>query len=123
MAFEISVNAVTMTAGKDLSAFQYHFVVLASDGKVDDVGSQGANATGILQNDPAADGRAAAVAINGVSKIVCGGSITQGDKLTPGADAQAETAQSGDHVIAQALESGEDNEIIACVLVSAHILA
>ena len=78
MAYESpGVDVGTFTAAADLSAKQYHFVVLASATTVN-VATAITNAPiGILQNDPES-GEQAVVRISGVSKVVADGHI-----LTP----------------------------------------
>ena len=75
MAYESPGTDIgTFTAAADLSAKQYHFVVLASATTVN-VATAITNAPiGILQNDPEA-GEQAVVRISGVSKVVADGTL------------------------------------------------
>lgn len=70
--------AETFIAGQDLSAKQYHFVVLASDGQIDPVATAGGTADGVLLNNPDAAGKAATVAKYGRVKVVSAGTIAAG---------------------------------------------
>ena len=79
MAYEISNYSVkvSLVAAADLSAKQYHFVKLDSDGKAAAVTATTDKAIGILQNDPTA-GQEAEVLVVGGSKLVCGAAVTEG---------------------------------------------
>ncbi len=71
MAYSENSITITLPAASDLSASQYCFVALNTSGQVELSGDDG-NPIGILQNKPAAQGRAAEVLIAGVSKIKSG---------------------------------------------------
>lgn len=77
MAFEISNYAVKITrvAGADLSAKQYHFVEMDTDGTVTACNNAGDLPIGVLQNAPRA-GEEAEVLVVGGTKIVAGGAVT-----------------------------------------------
>jgi len=112
VATEQRVEVITQLAGADLSAKQYQAVKPnGTDNTVVIAASQGETILGILQDKPAAAGRAAAVAVGGVCKWLYGDTINAGDKLTVGADARAEVALTGDHVVARALVDGVDGDI------------
>ena len=124
MSYEINPDLITMEAGADLSAKQYHFVILASDGQIDGVGTAGLRADGVLQNDPSAAGRSATVAIGGVTKIVAGGVVTRGQLVASKNDGRAQTAATGNIVLGRALEtSAADGDIIAMIFDPGHIVA
>lgn len=112
MAFEDNKISVTLPASGNLSASQYHFVEVNSSGQAAIVGD-GAHADGVLQNDPAAAGRAAEVAIAGVVKVKCGGVVTRGGPVGSDADGKAVNAAAGDIILGTALETGANNAIIA----------
>lgn len=112
MAYTNNQVCVTLEAGQDLSAKQFFFVAVASDGQVDPAGD-GAFAQGVLQNDPAAAGRAAEVAISGITKVVCGGTVAAAATVASDANGEAVTAASGDIILGTALEAGTDGSIIS----------
>ena len=95
MAYESpQVLVGTLTAAADLSAKQYHFVVLASATTVN-VASAITNAPiGILQNNPES-GEQAIVAISGISKVVADGTLAAGNFIGTSADAQADAISPG----------------------------
>ena len=104
MATQNVGQVITGIAGADLSTAQYKFVKLAADGEYD-LSSDGAQAEGVAQNDPAAQGRALAVATAGIVKVVVGtGGLTAGDDVASGAAGVAITAASGDAILGVALD-------------------
>jgi hypothetical protein len=123
MATYESKLCITVEAGADLSADQFKFVQVASDEQVDVVSSAGGDAIGVLQNDPAAAGRAATVCYAGVTKVIAGATVAAGAKIQSDASGLAITAASGDAVLGVALKGGAANEVIEVLLVSKHILA
>lgn len=113
MSYKEKETLVSMEAGQDLSANQFHFVTVASDEQVDPTGD-GLFANGVLQNDPNTAGHAAVVAIGGVTQVKAGGSVTAGDAVASDASGKAVTAASGDVILGTALETaGADGDIIA----------
>lgn len=106
---------VTLEAGQDLSAKQFYFVSMSSDGQIDPAGD-GAKAVGVLQNDPAAAGRAAEVAIVGVTKMKCGGAITAGGNVSSDTNGAAVATATGDVPLGIALETGAPGRIISVLL-------
>lgn len=76
-AFDCPVFDQTFEAGADLSTKQYLGVKLSSDGQIDPAGA-GELCIGVLQNKPAAAGRAATVRVLGVTRMVAGGAIDPG---------------------------------------------
>lgn len=81
---------ITLLAAADLSAKQFHFVKVDSNGKAA-VAGLGEAAIGVLQNNPG-DGQAATIRISGKSKVVADAAITAGALLKSSADGQAATA-------------------------------
>ncbi len=111
MATQDNMLTVTLEAGADLSAKQFYFVSVASDGQIDPTGD-GVDADGVLQDAPAAAGRAALVAIAGKVKVVCGGVVTRGGPVASDADGKAVNAGTGDIILGVALETGASGRII-----------
>lgn len=123
MAYEINVGYdITVPAAADLSAKQYYFVLAAGT-----LAGAGAQALGVLQNNPAS-GDAAGVRVMGVSKVVLGGTVAVGDLISSDANAKgvkytaasvaAGTPEplSGTHVLGIALEAGDAGDLIAVAL-------
>lgn len=113
MATENNLDVVSFEAAGDLSAKQWHWVTINASGQVA-AAVEGGNAFGVLQDKPAAAGRAGRVAYGGRSKAVCGGSITAGAKVTCNADGETVAIGSGDdYQLGVALEDGVDGRIIS----------
>lgn len=114
MSYEEKLESISMEAGSDLSAAQYLFVDLAADGQIDVVSTKGAKALGILQDKPAATGRAGCVGIGGISKVECGGTIAAGAEVISDDDGAALAKDAvSQFVMGTALQGGAAGEIIA----------
>jgi hypothetical protein len=111
MATQDNMLCVTLEAGADLSTKQFYFVSVAADGQIDPTGD-GLDADGVLQDAPAAAGRAALVAIAGKVKVVCGGVVTRGGPVASDASGTAVNAATGDIILGVALETGASGRII-----------
>lgn len=104
---------ITMQAGVNLSANQYHFVVQANDGQIDPVAAAGGSADGILYDKPDAAGKAAAVAIFGICRVKAGVAITNGAEVASDALGKAKPATTGNRILGRALEAaGADGDVI-----------
>lgn len=104
MATEQNLLTVTRNAGVDLSGSQYRFV--QNSGGVNSIlPSAAGDAEGVIQNNPSLND-AATVAIGGTTKLVAGGAIPAGSKLTTAADGRAVVAGAGNRVLAQHVEAG-----------------
>lgn len=114
MAYEDLGKCVSIPANADLSSYQYCFVSINSSGYVAVTGD-GLEADGILQDDPAAQGRPAQVMVGaGISKIKVAGVVTKGDNVASDSAGRATTAVSGDRIMGVALETSTTaNQIIA----------
>lgn len=116
MANDQLTRAISLEAGQDLSAKQYFFVTVASDGQIDPTGN-GASADGVLYNNPNAAGQAASVVTFGVAKVVAGAAISRGALVASDANGKAKTAVSTNRVLGRALEGANaDGEIIKVLL-------
>ena len=112
MANTDNMQTISLEAGQDLSSSQFYFVSIASDEQVDPTGD-GAHADGVLQNDPDTAGHAAEVAIGGVVKVSCGGTVTAGGAVSSDANGQAVDSASGDVILGTALEGGSSGDVIS----------
>lgn len=120
MAFEIPGKMDgTRPAGADLSAAgnQFKFVKLNSSGQVVAIAANTDKPYGILQNRPAA-GQAAAVMIDGISKLQADAATQEGARIGPSADGQGATYVPGTdttkYIVGEAVtECGAAGEIIS----------
>jgi hypothetical protein len=124
MAVQENYQSISLPAAGDLSsAGIYRWGLVNSSGQVAVVASAGGDADGIIQNSPAAAGRATELAFSGVAKTYVGtGGVTAGDKVQSDANGASITAASGDHVLGKALATGAADAIVPVLMVSKHIL-
>jgi len=106
----------TFIAGEDLSAAQFKFVTLESDGQVDLADAAGENCIGVCLVGGTA-GAAVTVAVSGKVMVEAGGTIAAGAAVQTDANGDALTAATGDYVMGYALEAGVDGQIIAIELI------
>ena len=88
MAVMQSRDNRTFIAGEDLSAAQFKFVTLESDGQVDLADSAGENAIGVCIVGGAA-GAAVTVTVSGSVMVEAGGTIAAGAAVQAGGDGTA----------------------------------
>jgi len=116
MAFEENLSTFSLEAAADLSASQFHALVVDANGQVALAGAA-VRIDGVLQNDPAAAGREAAVAFGGITKMVCGAAVAAGAEVATNAAARAITAVATNPVIGRAITAGgADGDIISVLL-------
>ena len=87
MAFSQAQTVITLEAAADLSAKQYHFVAVDTNGKAALTGDDG-NPIGVLQNAPTA-GQAASICVYGVTKLKIGTESGLGAGFNVGCDASS----------------------------------
>jgi hypothetical protein len=103
--------------------------LIAKFGSDDDTLAQATASTeiliGIFQHTTAAAGDEVRVMLDGISKVVLGGSVTRGDYLTSDANGKAVAAAPGAgvnaNIIGQAMASGVANDIIPVHLAPGRI--
>src|SRR5690242_2744917 len=118
MAVEQKLRAITVPASADLSADQYHFVSVNSDGQLALTGA-GAAAHGVLQDKPTAQGEAAELGVpGGVSKVVAGAAVNAGAELAADSTGRGVTATTGDFVAGIALEAAAAANVVISVLLT-----
>jgi hypothetical protein len=116
MAFDNFVQSVSLPAAADLSAAQFKLLTVNSSGNAALAGATSL-VVGVLQNKPDAAGKAATVAYAGVSKVVAGGSITAGARVTADANGAAVAAASaGDAVLGVALATASSGDLIPVLI-------
>lgn len=81
MAVEIPGSDYSYQAAADLSAYQYRFVKLDSNGQIALCSAATDVPFGILQDKPAAQGRAGRVMHDGRSKLVAGANLAKSDRV------------------------------------------
>ena len=100
MAIEIPGQLVTVAASGDLSALQFRFMTLDSNGKAaKPVGSTGP-IYGVLQNKPDADGIAATIMTNGISKMTTiASTLSVGDLVASSTAGEPIAVGAGDFTV------------------------
>lgn len=111
-AHEEALRTVSREASGDLSGDQFKFMVTNASGQLAASGA-GADADGVLQDKPDAQGKVAELGIRGVSKVLVGaGGLTAGDLVMSEAGGAAILATATNVVKGRALETGAAGEII-----------
>lgn len=124
MAYEISNYSVkvSLIAGGDLSSSQYKFVKLNSSGQVIAVAAATDRPIGVLQNNPASGGTAE-VLVSGGTKLVLGGTVTEGGIVSPSSTGAGVAIVAGTdttkYICGTALTEGASGEIITAVIACA----
>lgn len=133
MATHQSLTCVSLQAAGDLSAKQFYCMKISAANTVDTNDAAGAPVFGILQNKPAAAGRAAEVAVAGIAKVTAGAAVAAGalvkslangkiDDASTAATvdasgASATAASTGAHVIGIAIDAASaDGDVIRVAL-------
>lgn len=116
MATEEKLITISYPASGDLSSDQYCFVKISSSQLALASAGGGADVLGILQDKPAAAGRAGEVAVGGASKIIAGGTFSAGAKLTSDSSGHAVAATTGDTINGIALADGASGKVTSMLL-------
>ena len=95
MAYEIPGQLVSVQAAADLSGQQFRAVKLDANGQIAAFSANTDTPFGILQDKPAAAGRAGAVMLDGISKMVGAGNLAKGDLVGIDAQGRAEAVAHG----------------------------
>ena len=89
MAYEVPGMLVTYQAAQDLSGQQFRFVKLDANGQIAPITAVTDIPIGVLQDKPSAQGRAGAVMLDGISKVVGGANLAKADQVGPDAQGRA----------------------------------
>jgi hypothetical protein len=95
MAYENHFSKITLEAAADLSAHQYKYVKVDSNGRAAAIAAATDLPVGVLQNKPAALGQAAEILVDGVTKLQADAALTPGTAIGPSADGQADAKTVG----------------------------
>lgn len=118
MAIEIPGQLIGhLTASTDLSARQFHFVTLGSDGRVALAGA-GVPVIGVLQNKPLED-EACTIMIGGVSKVsVPASTLSSGDTVASSSVGKADPVASAEYTVGWIVDGTSGAARIMSVLLS-----
>jgi hypothetical protein len=116
MATEQAMKAISLPVAADYSAKQYYIMKLDTSGQAALAG-EGSDSIGVLQDAPAAAGRAGRVAIGGICKVICGGSITKGARFSSDSNGKAVVVGSADdYALGSVLETGASGSIVSALI-------
>ena len=108
-AYEEGLVCTTKPANTDLSAKQFYFVAINSSGYMAVAGA--GDADGVLQNKPSAQYHAASWAYGGITKVVLGGTVAIGARVTSDSSGKCVTAGSGEITLGLCLVGGDSGDI------------
>lgn len=112
---------ITLEAGADLSAKQYHFVKLDASGKAVVCSGATDKPVGVLQNTPTS-GQAAEIVVAGLTKVSSDAALAIGDLIGTSADGQADAKIPGtdtsQYVVGTVLVTTGAAGVIGSVLVN-----
>lgn len=117
MAVMQSRDTRTEIAGVDLSAAQFKFVTLESDGFVDLANSAGELCYGVVTVG-ASTGRAVTVVRSGSVMVEAGGTIAAGAAVSTNASGEAIAATTGHIIMGYAKEAAVDGQLIEIELIT-----
>lgn len=109
MATENPGKLFSATAGADLSAKQFCFVKVSAARTVVAAGN-GERAIGVLQDKPTS-GKIGAVMLDGISKILFGGTVAAGDLISADANGAAVVPATGEAALGICLVGGAAGEV------------
>ena len=124
MATEQNIYDLSLQAAADYftTSKQFYVMKVDSNGRACLAGAANASSIGFLQNKPK-QYEAAEIRKVGISKAICGASITIGDKVTGDSNSKAVTATSGQRFIGIALEPGATGRVISILMDSGFMPA
>ena len=117
MATEQNIYDLTLQAAADYytTSKQFYLMKVDSNGRACLAGDASVDTIGVLQNKPK-QYEAAEVRKVGISKVVCGGSITIGNKIIGDTDSKAVVAAATERFVGIALETGAAGRVISILM-------
>lgn len=110
MSAENRGRIISLLAGADLSAKQYCHVKMSANRTVVAAGN-GQECVGILQDNPNVAGHAGAVMVDGVSKVLFGGTVAAGGYISADASGFAVAPATGERITGLCIVGGASGEI------------
>ncbi len=116
MAYENLGKAISLPVAADLSASQFCFVTIDSNGRAALAGD-GNDACGVLQDKPAALDRPGNIMVGiGITTVKSGAATTKGGYMASDSTGRAVDAASGDYILGEFLEAaGAANQYVAAL--------
>jgi hypothetical protein len=123
MTWEIPDGLYSLPAAADLSTKQYRFLAGSLEDGVN-VASTGTKVLGVQYSKPfGVIGEAITIASDGIVKVVCDSTVTDGGVVKVGASGGAADATSGTQGVGIALEDGQTDQIISVQLKDFGVMA
>lgn len=121
MSYTEKMGCITVEASADLSASQYEFVDVNTDGQLAVVSVKGAKAIGVLQDKPSAKGRPGSVAVRNVCKVAAGAAVDAGDEVVADATGRAIAKDAADQfVMGTAMQSAGAAGVVIPILINKY---
>lgn len=115
MAYQGHGTDISLVAGADLSAKQFHFVKPNSSGQAVAANATDITQVGVLQNDPTS-GQTGTVRVAGVSKVKIAGTVAAGAEVTSDANGAGVAAATTKLVLGVALTGGVTGDVISVLV-------
>jgi hypothetical protein len=117
MATSQRIYDLSLQAAVDLytTSKQFFIMKIDSDGRAAVAGAADAAMMGVLQNKPK-QYEAANIRQLGITKVICGDTITCGAKVTSDGAGEAVAAAATNKYVGTAMETGADGRIISVLL-------
>ena len=108
-AFEQALRKVQVPVGQSFASLIFTFVQIDSTGRLVPPSGAGVFCDGVIQdNNPNTD-TASPLGTEGISQVVSGASVNQGDLVMTDASGRAVTATSSNHILGRALQGNGGN--------------
>ena len=114
MSQAVGVLDITFKAAEDLTDYQYHFVKLDADGKVEHCTASTDIIVGILMNTPDAEDKAARVRVLGTGKLVMSDTCDEGNLIT---------ASDQEASYSEGLATTTDKDFVGAIALEASLAA
>lgn len=117
MATEQNIYDFSLQAAADYytTSKQYYIMKVDSNGRACLAGAANAASIGVLQNKPK-QYEAAEIRKVGISKVICGASVTIGAHVTGDSNSKAVAATASQRFIGMALETGAAGRVISILM-------
>jgi hypothetical protein len=117
MAYDNVTQTISLPAGADLRTHQFKLVEINTSGQIVLAATAGQRCLGVLQNEPNT-GEPADVAVAGISKCVAGGTIDEGDLITPQVTTASglATSTAANNVIGRAVTPAASGQLFSLLI-------
>ena len=103
MAYESTMKQVSIPTGQSFATLQFTFCAINASGQLVPPSGAGVFCDGVIQDDNPNSGTASPLAVDGITKVVSGASVSQGDLVSTDGSGRAVTATGTNHILGRAL--------------------